>query len=140
MIERLILKRVPPWETEIAFYVQHHGMPPLDARTFTICRWMYHGDLRPLAAALDDGPLDAPVIDMLTRLIREDRLRVTRGKRGRPSAPDQTGRSIAAALAYDAHPGKSDEAFNEIAEAAGMSEQSVRNAVTSWRAWRNARK
>lgn len=123
-----------PWEVEIAFYTDELEMPALDARTFTICRWMWLGDLRPLAAAIDEGPLDAPVLDMLVRLIREDRLRVVPCKRGSPKKPERAGRDIAAALAYEAHPGKSDEAFREIAEAIGMSEQTVRNAVTRWNA------
>ena len=128
------------WWDSSAFYTDELGMPALDARTFTICRWMYHGDLRPLADALDEGPLDAPVIDMLVKLIREDRLRVAPRKRGSPKKPERAGRDIAAALAYEAHPGKSDEAFHDIAEMIGMSEKTVRNAVTRWHARQKARK
>jgi hypothetical protein len=99
-----------PWDIETAFYIDTLGMPPLDARTFTICRWMFLGNLRPLADALAAGPLDAPVINMLLRLISKGRLRVVPLKGGRRPSPERAGRDIAAALAYEAHPGKSDEA------------------------------
>jgi len=138
MIERLIPKGKPWWEVEIAFFIDECGLPPLDARSFTICRWMWNGDLRPLAASLEAGPLDAPVAAMLARLIREDRLQV-RGKRGAGRKPERTGRDIIAALEYEQHPCKSDEAFSEIAEALGVSEQTIRNAVTKWRKRRIAR-
>jgi hypothetical protein len=123
-----------PWEYEIAFYIDILGMSPLDASTFTICRWMWLGDLRPLAEAIDAGPLDAPIEAMLVRLIREDRLRVVPLRAGRPKSPSVTGRDISAALAYEAHPGKSDEAFRAVAEAMNTSEQTVRDAWTRWNA------
>jgi hypothetical protein len=43
-------------------------------------------------------------------------------------------RNIVAALLYKNHTGNSDEAFAEIADAIGMGEKSVRQAVTAWRA------
>jgi hypothetical protein len=133
------IDRSPEWEIEIAFFTHERGMPALDARTFTICRWMFLGDLRPLAAALDDGPLDAPVISLLVRLIHEGRLRVVPNKPGAPRRPARFGRDTAAALAYERHTGKSEDAIDEIADAMRMSKKAVSAAITSWNAWKARR-
>jgi hypothetical protein len=123
-----------PWDTEIAYYINKRDIEPQKALTFTILRWMYHGDLRPLAAAIVDGyELDEAVLNMLAGLIREGRLNVVPKRKGRPKDPSKFSRNIVAGLAYDGHAGKSDEAFASIAKAIGRSESSVRQAVTALR-------
>jgi hypothetical protein len=123
------------WDIEEAFYINHRGVDPEKARIFVILRWLSLGDLRPLAAAIDEGhQLDQAVLNLLANLIDEGRITIKPRKRGAPKKPDKTARDIVAALAYENHPGNSDEAFAEIADAIGMSEQSVRQAVTAWRA------
>lgn len=122
------------WDIEEAFYINHGGVDPDKARTVVIFRWLWHGDLRPLAAAFDEGrQLPQAVLNLLHDMILEGRLTVTPRRRGSPKKPDKAARNIVAALAYENHPGKSKEAFAEIADAIGMSEQTVRQAVTAWR-------
>jgi hypothetical protein len=122
------------WDIEIAFYTDEHGMSALDARTFTICRWMWLGDLRPLADVIEKGgPLDPPLINMLVEFIHEDRLRVAKRGRGRPKKPDRFARNLVVARAYEAAGGKSDKVFDYLAKAIGKSDRTVRQAVTAWR-------
>jgi hypothetical protein len=126
------------WDIEEAFYVNKRGIDPETAHVFTILRWMSHGDFRPLAAAIAEGhPLDQAVLNLLARFIGERRLKlIPRKGRGRPKAPATSARNIVAALAYEQRKqlgDLSDEAFTEIAEALGISEPSVRQAVTAWR-------
>jgi hypothetical protein len=122
------------WDIEEAFYINHRRINPDNARTFVILRWLWHGDLRPLVAAIDEGRrLDQAVLNLLANLIDEGRVTIKPRKRGSPKKADKAARDIVAALAYEAHPGNSKEAFAEIADAIGMSEQSVRQAVTAWR-------
>jgi hypothetical protein len=122
-----------PWEIEAAFYVNYLGNDPDKARTAVIFRWMWHGDYRPLAWAIDEGhPLGQAVLNLLAEQIAEDRLRLKARKHNRPKDPSKPARTIVAALAYKAHTGKSDEAFAEVAEAIGVSEATIRQAVTAW--------
>jgi hypothetical protein len=124
-----------PWEVEIAFFTEKRGIDPEKARIFTVLRWMYHGDFRPLAWSINEGhALDEAIGNSLSRMIGEGRLKlVARKGRRRYKVPATFGRNIVAALAYEAHTGKSDEAFAEIANDIGISEQTVRQAVTAWR-------
>jgi hypothetical protein len=122
------------WDIEEAFYINHRGINPDTAHTFVILRWLWHGDLRPLVAAIDEGhQLDKAVLNLLANLIDEGRVTIKPRKRGAPKKPDKAARNIVAALAYENHPGNSKEAFAEIADAIGMSENSVAQAVTAWR-------
>ena len=124
------------WDIETAFYVNKRGVDPANARIFTILRWMYHGDFRPLAAAINDGTvLDEAILNLLAQMIIDDRLRLVarKGRRGRPKAPETLARNVVAALAYEADQYQSQEAFEKIAKALGTSEQTVRQAVTAWR-------
>jgi hypothetical protein len=119
-----------PWEIEIAFY-KSKGIDPEKARTFTIFHWMYRGDFRPLAWSIDQGhDLPPAVLNLLHDLIVEDRLKLKPRKGGSPKKPGKLARDIIAALAYEAHSGKSDEAFAAIADAIGMSKATVGQAVT----------
>src|SRR5262245_25411859 len=122
-----------PWEMEIAFY-KSKGIDPEKARTVTTMKWMYHGDFRPLAWSIDQGHELAPgVLNLLHDLIAEDRLKLKPRKGGHPKNPAKFARDIVAALAYEAHGGKSEEALAEIAAAIGMSKQTVSQAVTRLR-------
>ena len=122
------------WDIEEAFYINHRGVNPDKARTFVILRWLWHSDLRPLAAAIDEGhQLDQAVLNLLAGLIYEGRITIKPRKRGAPKKPDKAARNIVAALLYENHSGNSKEAFAEIADTIGMSPQSVAQAVTAWR-------
>jgi hypothetical protein len=119
-----------PWEIEAAFYINHRGFDPDKARTLVVYRWMWHGDFRPLAAAIwASEVLDQAVFDLLAQLIDEGRLKLTPKRKGRPKNPEAQVRNILAALSYEADKGT----FAEIAKALGTSEQTVRQAVTAWR-------
>jgi hypothetical protein len=122
-----------PWDIDIAI-LKGKGIDPEKARTATIMRWMYQGDFRPLAWAIDQGHDLAPgVLNLLFDFIAEDRLKLKPRKHGAPKRPDKFARDMIAALAYEAHGGKSDEGFAKIADAIGVSERTVRQAVTRLR-------
>jgi hypothetical protein len=102
------------WDIEEAFYINHRGVDPDMARTIVVFRWLWHGDLRPLAAAINEGhQLEQAVLNLLANLIGEDRVTIKPRKRGSPRKPDKSARNIVAALAYENHSGKSKEAFAE---------------------------
>jgi hypothetical protein len=133
------------WDDEIAIYVEG-GTDPDKARTVTILRWLWCGDLRPLEAAIVEGQdLDQSVLNLLADMISSDATRngspppyrlkalPLRG-RGRPKRQEPRMREIALARAYEARsPSNSDLAFEEIAEAVGVSPSTVRQAVTAYR-------
>jgi hypothetical protein len=122
------------WDIEEAFYVNKRGFDPEKARTFVILHWLWRGDLHPLAAAISEGhQLDQAVLNLLAILIYEGRVTIKPRKGGAPKKLGKAARDIAAALLYENHSGNSDEAFAEIADAIGMGEESVRQAVTAWR-------
>jgi hypothetical protein len=124
-----------PWDTEIAHYV-NDGSELHMARTFAILRWMYHGDFRPLAAAIKDGSaIDDAVLGLLARMIDEGRLTAKPSRRGRPQRPDKFPRDLYAALLYESLNEKknSEAGFQYVADTVGMSHQSVRQAVTRLR-------
>ena len=127
----------PEWEIEITLYTELSGIDPEKARTLTIFRWMYHGDFRPLAAAISEGHvLSEAVLNLLADMISEDRLKlVPRKGRGHPKVPATFARNTVAALAYEKekYQRPSDEAFEKIAAALGTSKQTVQQAVTRWR-------
>ena len=131
-------------------YLIDKGNDPENARTFVILRWMLHGDLRPLVAAIDEGQkLDKAVLNMLasmidgdTRLSPDYQLKaVPRRGRGRPKDPSKDVQRWMSVLAYDANTGnskgKSKESFKKIAGVLGLSESSVRQYVTASRKRRN---
>ncbi len=130
------------WDVEVTFYVNKCGIDREKAHAFVIMRWMYHGDFRPLAAAIWEGGegviiLDAVLI-MLARLIDEGRVTLLAKKRGRTGRPRDMAkdiRRIVAAMFYETNKAakKSDERIEEIGKFLGMSHQSVRNAITAWK-------
>src|SRR6266478_3857495 len=133
----------PLWEIETAFYVKTCGIAPDKARTLTMFRWLWLGDLRPLEAAIvADREIPPAVLNLLADMIADDivgkpppyRLKAVPRRGGRPKQPGTVIRNRIAALAYENEDGeKSDEAFDRIAEAIGTSPQTVRQAVTSFR-------
>ena len=111
------------------------------ARTATILRWMWHGDLRPLAAAIMEGhAFDEAVLIALALMILDSdqqpyRVETKQRKpRGRPKDMGKFARDYFAAAAYKKNVSrrKSEETFNEIANAIGRSDRTVRQALT-WR-------
>jgi hypothetical protein len=129
---------VREWEIEIAYFIEKKGIAPDTARMFVIYRWMWHGDLRPLAAEIDAGrTLDREVLDLLATMILDDintgqpfRIITQARKRGRPRDPTKAARDIISTLGYDVLDGKSEKKFEELAEIIGRSPKSVRAAVT----------
>ena len=140
-----------PWEIEVAFHTDNLGLDPDEARTFTILRWLYHGDLRPLQAAIVEGrKIDGAVFVFLVDMISGDTRRLGRPPpyclravrplhRGRPKKPELDARRIIAALAYERQTGKSDEKFERVARAIGTSDRTVRREVTASRKAQNKR-
>jgi hypothetical protein len=136
------------WDIEAAFYIKELGTDPEKARIFVILRWMYHGDFRPLAAAIwEGGPggnLDDAVLSLLAQLIDQGRVKLVprkQGRTGRPKNPATLARRIVAGASYEADfpEMKSDERIEEISNVLGMSPQSVRNAVTAWKKRKRAK-
>jgi hypothetical protein len=125
-----------PWGVEASFYMEERAIPADEARTLVIMRWMCHGDLHPLAAAIEEGQdLDKAVLSLLAKMIWDGQLTVKPKGRGRPHSLGSDLRGIVAAKLYeDQQPdGGSDERFDFIAEIFRMSHQSVRQAVTAYR-------
>src|SRR5262249_8645629 len=121
------------------------------ARTFVILRWMYlKGDLRPLAdAIIERHEIDEAVLNCLAAMIFDDkalpngmkdispyRLESKRrfGKKGRPKEPGKSVPDFALAEKYKAlfTPGKSNEAFDAVAEEFRVSNYTVRHARTNY--------
>jgi hypothetical protein len=126
------------WDEEIALYIER-GVDPHKARTVTILRWLWRGDLLPLAAAIREGDeIDQSVLNHLADMISCDapfRLKTLplRGG-GRPKSWEPRARQIALARAYEEHHAdKSDERFEQIAKANGVSVSIVRQAVAAMR-------
>jgi hypothetical protein len=95
---------------------------------------MYHGDFRPLAAAIrDSSAIDDAVLGLLARMIDDGRLSAKPYRSGRRRSPANFARDLRAALLYESRTDRSDAAFQRIADTLGMSHQSVRQAVTRWR-------
>jgi hypothetical protein len=125
----------PEWEIEIAYYTNFMGIDAEKARIFTILRWMYWGDFRPLAGAIWEGhEIDEAILNCLAEMIDDKRLKlVPRNHRGRPMMPEARAYWVVAGLMYERSALPSKKAFEEIADTLGMSEQNVRRLVTSWR-------
>jgi hypothetical protein len=125
-----------PWDYEIALRVDQ-GMDPQKAKELVIRRWMQAGDLRPLSATIKkDGLLRGSVLGLLVQMIDTGRLKVPR-KQGHPQDPEAAVRDQFAADTYeeflkDCVVG-SDDLFGAVARVCGVSEQSVRQAVTARR-------
>jgi hypothetical protein len=117
-----------PWEIEVAYCVSKLEIEPIDARAIVIISWMYRGDLRPLAAALRDGPLDPPVLNQFLRMIDEGQLTVKR-KRGAPTQPSKYIRDLVIAFRHANREGKSADAIQALAEQFGISDELVRRAI-----------
>ena len=125
-----------PWEVEVSIWMKH-GHSPENARIFTILRWMYNDDLRPLSAAIWQGHgLDEAVLNCLAMMIDEGRIGFKRPKPGRPRPPDTFSRDYVAKLLHEAEvaTGKSaEEALDEVARLLPATKEIVRRAVTQLR-------
>jgi hypothetical protein len=124
-----------PWEIEEAFLVNRKGIDPDKAHVFVVLRWMALGDYRPLAAAIRAmDVMDDAWLALLAEQIEQGRLSLKHQRGGRPKNPQTQIRDITAALLYENDWG----GFEEIGNRLGMSEPSVRHALTALR--RNAKK
>src|SRR5262249_17272984 len=127
------------WDWEIELLTKFE-IPLDEARYETIFQWMRMGDLRPLAAAITEGYASKEMLEDLADLIRNGaQLTVKRG-RGKPKQAAKDARDRITAHMYDLglfdrlrKRKRSDDAFREIAARFGVSEQSVRQAVTKFR-------
>ena len=121
------------WEIEL---LTNLGMPLHDARTDIIILWTGMGDLRPLGAAITEGYASKQMLKHLAHLIGNGaQLTLPRG-RGKPKQAAKAGRDRIIWLLYDYgifDSKRSDDAFREIAAKFGVSEQTVRQAVTKLR-------
>jgi hypothetical protein len=125
-----------PWDYEIALRIDL-GMDQQKAKELVIRRWMQAGDLRPLSAAVKkDGLLRGSVLRLLVQMIDTGQLKVP-AKQGHPQVPEAAARDEFAADTYEEflkdHVVGSDDLFRAVAEVCGVSEQSVRQAVTDRR-------
>src|SRR5262249_27595892 len=120
------------WDMEIAL-VTELEIPPDEARNETIIRWMEMGDLRPLAAAITEGYASDEVLKRLAELVGRGAQLTLPRRRGKPKQAAKASRDLIFWLMYEPRSKRSDEAFREIAARFGVSEQSVRQAVTKFR-------
>jgi hypothetical protein len=128
----------PPWEIEEAYFVQERGVDPGIAHSIVVHRWIWHGNYKPLAAAIRAGKkLNDAVLDLLAQQIEEGKLTLRRQKGGRPRDLPAQIRNIRAALTYEAAPGNATVAH--LADVLNTSEETIRKAVTASRRSRNKR-
>ena len=115
---------------EIAYYIEHLKAEPAEAQAIAVIRWMFQGDLRPLADALRDDPINKAVLYELVRMINEGRLIVKRRGRSRPLEPAKHARNLAARMLYEARGEmRSADTIDLIADHLGMSDELVRRAI-----------
>jgi len=117
-----------PWEVEISALAEQLKLDRGTARDIVVIRWMQRGDLRPLAAALREGPLDGEVVSQLLMMIDEGQLTVKR-KRGAPRQPSKRIRDLFIAALYENRTGKYDDAIQQLAKDFNISDELVRRAI-----------
>jgi hypothetical protein len=120
------------WDIEIALLIELE-IPPDEARNDTIIRWMEMGDLRPLAAAITESHASEEVLKRLADLIHRGAQLTLPRRRGKPKQAAKHSRDLIFWLMYEPHSKRSGDAFREITDKFGVSEQSVRQAVTKFR-------
>jgi hypothetical protein len=117
------------WDIEVQHWI-NAGLDPIDAHAWTIMRWMYHGDLSPLVAAIrEGGQLDKVVLNTLADLI--DRGWIA-GKRRSPFHPATHTRADVATTIYKCLRDESKthlEALQLTARLVGRGEEYVKQAV-----------
>jgi hypothetical protein len=130
-----------PWEVNMAAMIAN-GNDPDKARTVTILSWMWHGDLRPLADAILQGqPLDQGVLNLLARMILDDHAVPCRvetkqvRRKGRPRDMGKFAREHIAEATYrkNVERGKSEAAFEQVANFMGRGTSAARRAITTRR-------
>lgn len=128
--------KLDPWDYEIELRVEQ-GMDRHKAEEHVICRWMLAGNLKPLSATIrKHGLLAGPILTLLMQMIENGWLVVNRG-RGRPTEPEAATRDEFAADTYEDfqryYKVGSDDLFRAVAAVCGVSEQTVRQAVSARR-------
>jgi hypothetical protein len=127
-----------PWDYEIDALRVEQRMDLYKAKCLVIMKWMQAGDLRPMLAAIKkDGVLRGPVLGLLVQMIESGQLAFKKGGRGRRPDPEAAVRDHLAADIYEDflkdHQVSSDDLFRAIGSVAGVSVESVRQAVTTKR-------
>jgi hypothetical protein len=119
-----------PWEVEVAYWVEHFNLEPIDARALTVIGWMLNGDLRPLAAEIKrkGTAIDGAILAHLERMIDEGQLTVKR-RRGAPAQPSKRIRDIFIAALHENRTGKSADAIQQLAKDFNISDELVRRAI-----------
>jgi hypothetical protein len=121
------------WDIEIELLTKI-DVPLDEARNETIIDWMRMGDLRPLAAAITEGYVSDEMLTNLADLISSGAQLTLPRSRGKPKQAAKGSRDLIFWLMYERGGSKrSDDRFRQIAETFGVSEQSVRQAVTKFR-------
>jgi len=120
------------WDMEIALLTEI-DIPLDEARNETIIRWMEMGDLHPLAAAITEGYASDEVFKRLAELIASGAQLTLPRPRGKPKQAAKAARDLIFWLMYNPRSKRSDDVFREIAAKFGVSEQTVRQAVTKFR-------
>ena len=123
------------WDREIELLTKL-GMPLHDARNDIISLWMGMGDLRALGAAITEGYASKLMLKHLAHLIHDGAQLTLKRGRGKPKQAAKTARDRIVSLLYEYgmfDSKRSDDAFREIAAKFGVSEQTVRQAVTKLR-------
>ncbi len=135
-----------PWEVDIAVLI-NRGIDPEKARTVTILRWMWNGNLDPLAAAILQGHVISEdvlgtfalmILDSKAYPYRIEAKRVDgRGRKGPPRKMEKFARDYIASLMYEktTTPKKSDQTFKDIADGligGSRSDRTVRQAYTKY--------
>jgi hypothetical protein len=126
-----------PWDYEINLMAEQEGMNVHKAKSLVIMKWMKAGDLRPLLAAIKkEGVLRGPALELLVQMIQSGQLAFKKD-RGHPPDPEAAVRDQFAADTYEDFPKDhqvgSDDLFRAIGSVAGVSGESVRQAVTNKR-------
>jgi hypothetical protein len=118
-----------PWDVEHDLCINMEGLDEYTHRALIIIRYMHNGDLRPLAAAIQDGePLHSDVLQIMASMIKEGRLIAKPQGRGKRFQPSKDTRDYVAAFLHERG-----DTFQEVANKLRMSEAAVRKAVTHWR-------
>jgi hypothetical protein len=132
-----------PWDWQINLLVEG-GMDRHKAKSIVVMNWMKAGDPGPLLALIrEEKMLRGPALWLLVQMLQSGQLVFKKG-RGRRPDPEAAARDQFAADTYEEmlkeeqeflkdYEVNSDRLFRAIGAATGVSEESVRQAVTTSR-------
>ena len=133
---------VEPWDWEINLMVEE-GMDHHKAKSIVVMEWMKAGNPKPLLALIrEEKMLRGPALWLLVQMIETGQLVFKKG-RGRRPDPEAAARRLFEADTYEEmlkekeflkdYEVNSDVLFRAIAAVTGVSEESVRQALTASR-------